>query len=206
MSDHEQENLNRDASQIGMWIFLATEVMFFGGLFTAYSAFHYRHADAFASAGGHTDLWMGAVNTAVLLLSSLTMALAVEAARGTSSRSLLRYLLATIGLGSIFLVLKGIEYVHHINEHLFPGPTFDYSPNSFRGPAELFFYLYFTMTGLHALHMIIGILVLVALAVLAKHRAGGVSDTAVTLTGLYWHFVDVIWIFLFPMFYLVRSR
>ncbi len=202
--DREQQ---REAARIGMWVFLMTEVMFFGALFLVYAYDHRLYPDAFASAGGRTDLWLGAGNTAVLLVSSLTMALAVRAAEERRDRALFQRLLLTMLLGAAFLSLKGLEYSHHIHEHLLPGPSFFYSPSGFTRPAELFFYLYFVMTGLHALHMLVG---LAWLAVLASRARSGAGDgdlfTPVEVAGLYWHFIDVVWIFLFPMFYLVRGH
>ena len=191
----------REAAQLGMWVFLVTEAMLFGALFVVYFYDRRLYPDAFASAGGRTELWMGAGNTAVLLVSSLTMALAVEAAKRDLRRELLFRLLSTMALGAVFLALKGVEYARHIQDHLLPGTGFLYVPAALARPAELFFYLYFTMTGLHALHMLIGLAWLSALA--ARARRPGDRFTLVEIAGLYWHFIDVIWIFLFPMFYLV---
>jgi len=199
-TDLEQQ---REAARIGMWVFLMTEVMFFGTLFVVYFYDHQLYPDAFASAGGRTELWLGAGNTAVLLLSSLTMALAVQAAKQGRGRALLLRLLLTMSLGSVFLALKGLEYARHIHEHLLPGAAFSYAPAGLARPAELFFYLYFTMTGLHALHMLAGLVWLTALAL--RSRRGDLF-TEVEVAGLYWHFIDVVWIFLFPLFYLVRGH
>jgi cytochrome c oxidase subunit 3 len=202
--DREQQ---REAARIGMWVFLMTEVMFFGALFVVYFYDHRLYPDAFASAGGRTDLWLGAGNTAVLLVSSLTMALAVRAAKERRDRALFQRLLLTMILGAAFLSLKGLEYSRHIHEHLLPGASFVYSPSVFTQSAELFFYLYFVMTGLHALHMIVGLAWLAVLAVKARGDGAGADlFTPVEVAGLYWHFIDVVWIFLFPMFYLVRGH
>jgi cytochrome c oxidase subunit 3 len=202
-TDREQR---REAARIGMWVFLTTEVMFFGALFVVYFYDRRLYSEAFASAGGRTDLWLGAGNTAVLLLSSLSMALAVRAAKLGRDRALFRRLLSTMLLGSAFLALKGLEYSRHIHEGLLPGAAFVYAPAALARPAELFFYLYFVMTGLHALHMLVGLAWLAVLAVRA--RADGRADlfTPVEVAGLYWHFIDVVWIFLFPMFYLARGH
>jgi cytochrome c oxidase subunit 3 len=201
--DREQQ---REAARIGMWVFLATEVMFFGSLFVVYFYDHRLYPAAFASAGGRTELWLGAGNTAVLLLSSLTMALAVHAAKDGRGRALSFRLVLTMILGSVFLALKGVEYARHIHDHLLPGATFAYAPAALERSAELFFYLYFTMTGLHALHMLIGLAWLSVLAARARRDGGGDHFTSVEVAGLYWHFIDVVWIFLFPMFYLVRGH
>jgi cytochrome c oxidase subunit 3 len=200
-TDREQQ---REAARIGMWVFLTTELMLFGALFVVYFYDYQRSPDAFASAGGRTDLWLGAGNTAVLLLSSLTMALAVLAAKQGLDRAVFRRLFLTMVLGAAFLALKGLEYSHHIHEHLLPGASFVYSPSALARPAELFFYLYFVMTGLHALHMLVGLGWLGVLAFKARVGDGGPDlSTPVEVAGLYWHFIDVVWIFLFPLFYLV---
>jgi cytochrome c oxidase subunit 3 len=202
--DRDQQ---REAAQLGMWVFLATEVMFFGGLFTAYCCFQGMHAASFASAGGRTDLWLGTANTAVLLLSSLTMALAVRAAKEGQNRRLIAFLLLTMVLGSAFLSFKGLEYTRHIHDHLLPGRTFVCFPPRDAQGAELFFYLYFVMTGLHSLHMLAGIMVLAVIAIrAARGKYSATYHTPVVLAGLYWHFVDVVWLFLFPMFYLIRGH
>jgi len=201
--DVEQQH---DASTLGMWIFLVTEIMFFGGVFTAYVAYRSAYAGAFAHASNHLNLVLGTVNTAVLITSSLTMALAVHAAQLGHRRRLLVWLVLTMTLGTTFLVIKGIEYGHKFEEGLVPGPAFTYA-----GPdapqAQLFFSIYFTLTGIHALHMIIGIVVLAVLVLRAREgRFGASYYTPVELTGLYWHFVDIVWIFLFPLLYLLGRR
>jgi cytochrome c oxidase subunit 3 len=192
-----------DAAALGMWLFLVTEIMFFGGVFTAYVAYRFAYPGAFGHASNHLNLLLGATNTAVLIGSSLTMALAVHGAQLGDQRLLVRGLLGTIALGSAFLVVKVFEYANKFHEGLVPGPAFSYAgpdkPN-----AELFFSLYFAMTGLHAAHMVIGIGILFVL--LARARAGAFGrsyHTPVEMTGLYWHFVDIVWIFLFPLLYLI---
>jgi cytochrome c oxidase subunit III len=192
-----------DASALGMWVFLVTEIMFFGGLFTAYVVYRTAFPAAFHGASKELDIALGALNTVVLITSSLTMALAVHAAQVSRRGMLVVCLLLTIALGTTFLGVKAYEYWHKWHEHLVPGPSFAY-----HGPdatnAQLFFSLYFAMTGLHALHMIIGIGLL---GVLTVRGAQGMFNrfyyTPVELSGLYWHFVDLVWIFLFPLLYLL---
>jgi cytochrome c oxidase subunit 3 len=199
--DAEQQ---REAATLGMWVFLATEVMFFGGLFTAYVAYRALYPDAFGHASDHLDVRLGTTNTAVLITSSLTMALAVRAAQvGEAPARIVRWLAATMALGSTFLVIKLFEYAHKFREGLLPGPTFTYAGPDAR-QAELFFSLYFGMTGLHAVHMVIGLGLLGWLVREARRgRFGPAFHTPVENCGLYWHFVDIVWIFLFPLLYLV---
>jgi cytochrome c oxidase subunit III len=196
----------KDASTLGMWIFLVTEIMFFGGMFTAYVVYRALHPGGFVEASHELDLTMGAINTAVLICSSLTMVLAVSAAQMGSRNALVAYLVLTIALGSVFLGIKAVEYHEKFVNHHVPGPNFH-----FDGPdaanAQLFFSLYFAMTGLHALHMIIGIALLAILAVRAYRGSFGPEYyTPIDMTGLYWHFVDIVWIFLFPLLYLLGGH
>ena len=199
-NDLEQQHA---ASWIGMWVFLATEVMFFGGMFAGYTVYRYWYAQAFSSASNHLDVWLGAINTVVLIGSSFTMALAVYNAETGRTKALIWFLLLTIVLGLVFLGIKFYEYHSKFAEHLVPGSSF-----KFEGPlarqAEIFFSFYFAMTGMHAVHMIIGIGLLSALIVKARRgRFSALYHTPVELTGLYWHFVDIVWIFLFPLLYLL---
>jgi cytochrome c oxidase subunit III len=192
-----------EASWIGMWIFLATEVMFFGGMFVGYTVYRSVYPQAFAGASNHLDVLLGSINTAVLICSSFTMALAVHNAEAGDSRRLVRSLLCTIGLGALFLGIKFFEYYTKFQEHLVPGSAFRFEGPLAR-PAEIFFSFYFAMTGMHALHMIIGIGLLTALIVKARRsRFSPYYYTPVEIIGLYWHFVDIVWIFLFPLLYLV---
>lgn len=202
---HQFDDLDqqREASSLGMWVFLVTEIMFFGGVFTGYTVYRHAYPEAFADASRRLTVVLGAVNTAVLICSSLTMALAVRSAQRGTRRGMTAFLSLTMLLGSVFLVIKGVEYAHKFHDHLVPGATF-----AFEGPhrqhAELFFSFYFAMTGLHALHMVIGIGILGALVVLSSRGRFSPDDYApVENTGLYWHFVDIIWIFLFPLLYLI---
>ncbi|MFQ5527150.1 MAG: cytochrome c oxidase subunit 3 family protein [Thermoanaerobaculia bacterium] len=200
---HEQQ---QEASFFGMWVFLITEVMFFGGLFTAYVVYRTAHQDAFALASNELSIGWGAFNTAVLIGSSLTMALAVWAASGARRKATVGFVIGTIVLGAVFLGVKAIEYSHKFHEHLVPGPGFDAShfPAEMASSAHMFFNLYFLMTGLHALHMIVGIGLLIWLAVLAgRGRFTPENHNLVEGVGLYWHFVDIVWIFLFPLLYLL---
>lgn len=193
----------RDAATLGMWIFLATEVLFFGVLFAAYAVSRLLQPEGFAEGSDHTDLLLGTVNTAVLLTSSLTMALAVRGAALGARRATTAWLLVTASLGVVFLVIKGIEYRQEYVEGLVPVLAFDYAGPEQTG-VTVFFYLYFLMTGLHALHLLIGIGVVATLAWLnARGHFTPDWHTPVELTGLYWHFVDVVWIFLYPVMYLV---
>ena len=193
----------REAALLGMWVFLVTEIMFFGGMFTAYVAYRAAYPGAFAQGSSHLNLLLGAINTAVLIGSSLTMALAVYGSQVGNRKMLVGFLLFTIVLGSVFLGIKAVEYHHKFEEHLVPGHSF-----SLPGPkpqnAQLFFSLYFAMTGMHALHMIIGIGLLTFLVVQASRgRFSPEYHSPVEMTGLYWHFVDIVWIFLFPLLYLI---
>jgi cytochrome c oxidase subunit 3 len=196
----------QEASFFGMWVFLITEIMFFGGLFTAYVIYRLAHQEAFALGSNLLDIRWGAFNTAVLIGSSLTMALSVWAAQTSKRKLLVIFLLATIVLGSVFLGVKGIEYSHKFHEHLIPGPTFamDHFPADQAPYVQMFFNLYFMMTGLHALHMIIGIGLLLTLVVKGARGAFTPENyNFVEGVGLYWHFVDIVWIFLFPLLYLL---
>ncbi len=196
----------KEASTLGMWLFLVTEIMFFGGMFTAYIVYRTLYPNAFAAASHELDITMGAINTAVLIYSSLSMALAVNAAQLGRRKSLVWFLILTIALGAVFLGIKAVEYHEKFVNHHVPGPSFH-----FDGPeaehAQLFFSLYFGMTGLHALHMIVGIVLLSILAIRAhRGRFGSEYYTPIDMTGLYWHFVDIVWIFLFPLLYLLGGH
>lgn len=195
----------RDASALGLWVFLVTEIMFFGGLFAAYILYRSLYPAAFAASSRHLNVELGATNTAILLTSSLTMALAVRSA-SLSQRRLAAVLIgATAVLGLAFLGIKLYEYHHKFVEGLVPGPNFRWSHAGVDArPAQIFFCLYFAMTGLHAVHMIVGIGILAALVVPAfMGKFTAKNHNFVEGTGLYWHFIDVIWIFLFPLLYLV---
>ncbi|MCS6926320.1 MAG: cytochrome c oxidase subunit 3 family protein [Candidatus Binatia bacterium] len=192
-----------EAATLGMWVFLVTEVLFFGGLFLSYIVYRASYPEAFASGSHHLDVMLGAVNTAVLIGSSLTMALAVHAAQEGRRREVVLFLLGTLLLGGVFLGIKGIEYGHKFAQGLVPGPSFVF-PAPHARQVQLFFALYFAMTGLHAAHMVIGIGVLSVLTVMAwRGHFSAVYYAPVEIAGLYWHFVDIVWIFLFPLLYLI---
>jgi cytochrome c oxidase subunit 3 len=202
---HQFDDLaqQKEASTLGMWVFLVTEILFFGGLFLTYSLYRGWYPDAFAAASHEMIVWAGTLNTAVLITSSLTMALAVRAAQTGDRRSLLLFLAATMALGCVFLGVKAFEYYTEVVEHHLPGPGFEFEAAHFRH-AQIFFSLYFLMTGLHALHMVIGLAVM-AVMFWWSYR-GGITPSyyiPIEVTGLYWHFVDIVWIFLFPLLYLI---
>jgi len=216
-----------DTTNFAMWLFLLTEIMFFGGLFTAYLIYRNWYYPAFVEASHQLNIFWGTANTAVLISSSFTMAMGVWSAETRRKGALVLCLVLTFVLGLVFLGIKTIEYKEKIDKHHVPG--FHYSLKSFTDPAsdpeiykeyhdkplpldvarhtELYFFLYFAMTGMHALHMIIGIAILGFM--IFRARAGAYTSGHVTFVenfGLYWHFVDIIWIFLFPLLYLISRH
>lgn len=196
-----------DAATLGMWTFLITEVLFFGGMFAGYSVYRAMYPDAFASTSAYMDIVLGGTNTAVLICSSLTMVLAVRAAQLSNRRDLMLFLILTMVFGTIFLGIKAVEYHSKWVEHLVPGFNFHYDVPQFEHNAQILFFLYFCMTGMHALHMIIGLGLLTYLLVQAYRRVFNANYFApVEMIGLYWHFVDIVWIFLFPLLYLIGHR
>ncbi len=203
--DLEQQ---RETTSLGMWVFLVQEVMFFGGLFLAYIVYRNTYPAAFAEASHHLDYILGGINTAILLGSSFTMALAVRAAQLGHRKGLVIFLLLTIVLGSAFLGVKAFEYHEKFVDHLVPGSSFQWPSNpALKGEVEIFYSLYFIMTGMHALHMVIGVLIMAYLVYRSLH--GGYRPeyySPVEYSGLYWHFVDIVWIFLFPFLYLIGHR
>jgi len=226
---HHFESMGQqvDATSFAMWLFLLTEVMFFGGLFTAYLIYRNWYYPAFVVGSHQLDIFWGTANTAVLITSSFTMAMGVWSAEMRRKGLLVFFLVMTFLLGLAFLGIKTIEYGEKIEKHHVPG--FHYSVQSFvdsRSDKEVFekyhdkslpldmarhtevyFSLYFAMTGMHALHMIIGIAILAFMIVRA--RAGAYTTGHITFVenfGLYWHFVDIIWIFLFPLLYLISRH
>jgi len=203
---HHFENLEqqKEASTFGMWVFLCTEVLFFGGVFATYSIYRSWYPDAFAAASHSLDITLGTINTVVLITSSLTMALAVHAAQLGRRKALLVLLVATLVLGTVFLGIKAVEYIQKFTEHHVPGPSFHFEEEALASHAQIFFSLYFMMTGLHALHMIIGLGILAWMfwwswnGTITREYASPIE-----ISGLYWHFVDIVWIFLFPLLYLI---
>ena len=203
---HHFDNLDQqfEASALGMWLFLVTEILFFGGLFAAYMIYRLMYPRAFAEASHELDVVLGGINTAVLIGSSLTMAMAVWAAQMGRRSGQLLYLALTMGLGLVFLGIKAVEYSAKFEHHLVPGPDFHFAAAHDPIHSQLFFSLYFVMTGLHALHMVIGIAIMAVLFVMAwQGRFTKAYHTPVEVSGLYWHFVDIVWIFLFPLLYLI---
>jgi cytochrome c oxidase subunit III len=203
----------RDAASLGMWWFLATEVMFFGGLFCAYLIYRLKYFGDFGAASKTLAVGLGATNTAVLICSSLTVVLAVWAAQTGRRKMLVANLALTLILGLAFLGIKSVEYKEKFEKHHVPGASFSFEnqpipghPGQYANPqhAQIFFALYFVMTGLHALHMIIGVGIFIWLLTKAwKGQFTPEYNTPVEMGGLYWHFVDVIWIYLFPLLYLI---
>ncbi|HEX6288785.1 MAG TPA: cytochrome c oxidase subunit 3 family protein [Herpetosiphonaceae bacterium] len=194
-----------ESARLGTWAFLATEVMFFGGMFLAYTVYRGAYPEAFAEASHHLDWRLGALNTIVLLTSSLTMALAVWAGQTGRRRPLIIFLAITMLLGLVFLGVKSVEYTEKYLEGHMPllGLPFAWE-GEHAGQAALFFDLYFVMTGFHALHMIIGIGIIAVLIGLAwRGRFNAHYFTPIEMTGLYWHFVDIVWVFLYPLLYLI---
>jgi cytochrome c oxidase subunit 3 len=211
----------KESSTLGMWVFLVTEIMFFGGLFTTYVVYRNMYPESFAAASSTLNVTWGALNTAVLIGSSLTMVLAIWAAQVNWRKGIVLFLLLTMALGTTFLVVKGFEYHDKFVEHHVPGPNFHFEPEvsaehirdmesrdpAFRKHSEIFFSLYFIMTGIHATHMIIGLLILGVLAVYAwRGKFDSEYYNPLEMTGLYWHFVDIVWIFLFPLLYLIGAH
>ena len=202
---HHFETLQQqsEAATLGMWIFLVTEVMFFGGLFTAYMIYRLWYPQAWAEASRALNIYLGGFNTVVLIASSLTMAMAVRNAQTGRRIATVVQLIATMALGMTFLVVKYFEYAEKFRLREVPGPNFHFE-GPFESQAEIYFSLYFAMTGLHALHMIIGFGLMSVITWMAwKGRFSREWYTPVEMSGLYWHFVDIVWIFLFPLLYLV---
>src|SRR5215510_7500353 len=219
--DIEQQ---REAGTLGMWAFLVTEIMFFGGLFLAYILYRRYYPVEFAVASNSLNVTMGFINTLVLICSSLTMALAVYFSQIGNHRLITVFLLLTMALGTTFLVVKGFEYHEKYVEHHVPVrfPTYEFKWEAHAkeaasgheatlfavdtGKVEMFFWLYFAMTGVHALHMIIGLGILTTLVIMTRRgRFTPEYHSPVELSGLYWHFVDIVWIFLFPLLYLIGA-
>ncbi len=194
----------KETSALGMWIFLITEIMFFGGMFMMYTVYRNLYPEVWEHASHSLSAVIGAVNTAILLTSSFTMALAVRSSQLGKKKLLITFLSITILFGLGFLGIKGYEWYEKFEMHHVPGPAFHLAGETMQGPAQLFFSLYFCMTGVHAAHMIVGIGILLTLIIRASRGVFSANYwTPIEMAGLYWHFVDVIWIYLFPLLYLV---
>jgi cytochrome c oxidase subunit 3 len=195
------EHYDPQASKFGMWLFLFTEILLFGGLFIVYSVYRYLYADAFHLAARELDLTMGTINSIILLISSTTVSMAITSIQNGNSKMSGRFILATMVLGLIFLINKYFEWGTKIGHGLYPGSD---QLAGFGYGDTLFFGLYFAMTGLHALHMVIGLVVWgFAYSYIRSGRTHQHKPTLVENSGLYWHLIDVIWIFLFALFYLI---
>jgi cytochrome c oxidase subunit 3 len=223
---HHFENMEqqREAGTLGMWVFLVTEIMFFGGMFLAYTLYRSLYPAAFASGSNHLDITLGAVNTGVLILSSFTMAMAVYSTQVGKHRPQVLFLVVTLLLGLTFLGIKAKEYSDKYHDHLIPGRLIPGNPfdpeiaqhgdedphklhlleGATKEKVEMFYWIYFAMTGMHALHMIIGGGLLTYLIIFSlRRRFDPEYHSPVEVIGLYWHFVDIVWIFLFPLLYLL---
>jgi len=201
------EDLEKQASaaRLGMWAFLGSEVLLFSGLFALYAGYRTMYPADFASAVAHDNVAIGTTNTFILLTSSLTVALAVHAIRAARARRAAGLLLASVALGLLFLVLKGFEYAEHFRQGIYPGDRYRFAELSGYG-AKTFFTIYYVATGLHALHVTAGISVLGYLA-WACRRGHYTPEyhMPLELGGLYWHLVDIVWIFLWPLLYLAHA-
>jgi cytochrome c oxidase subunit III len=196
----------QEASTLGMWFFLAQEIMFFGGMFWVYILYRYWYHDGFVAASHHLDLFWGGLNTVILIVSSLTMAFAVRSAQLGNRMAQVKWIIATMVFGAAFLGIKAIEYSAKFRDHVIPGVNFQWHDVDPTG-AQAFFSIYFALTGMHALHMIIGLGIMSWLLWQAwKGRFNQHYYTPVEISGLYWHFVDIVWIFLFPLLYLVERH
>jgi cytochrome c oxidase subunit 3 len=235
---HQFENIQQqnECYIVGMWSFLVTEIMFFGALFLAYTLYRYQNPQVFVEAHKHLEVGWGALNTVILLTSSLTMALAVHGGQTGNRRRQINFMFITILFAFGFLGIKTIEYKAKFKHQLFPGPSFHWQTHEaieaeaksgaiaegaeakphvhetkvgvegqdFAAKAQMFFCLYFAMTGLHGIHVIIGILIMGTMVIMLKIDHPAMRDYMPTeLAGLYWHFVDIVWIFLFPLYYLI---
>lgn len=191
--------LQRQGVGLGMWIFLASEILFFGALFCSYAVYRSFNDEAFRVAGEHTGIVYGSINTVLLLTSSLTMTVALRAATLEMRKLTLIFLALTAALGLAFLACKGLEYREDLKQHLFPGPDFPLSPAA----TQLFWGFYWIMTGIHAVHLSAGIAVVGGVFVLFKRRIVPVQGSTMEGAAIYWHFVDAVWLVLFPLLYLV---
>lgn len=190
--------LQREGVGLGMWIFLVSEVLFFGGLFVSYAVYRSFNEEAFRIAGEHTEIVYGTINTVLLLTSSLTMTVALRAATANMRDLTLACLAVTAALGVAFLICKGLEYREDLKEHLFPGPHFPLAPPA----TQMFWGFYWIMTGIHAVHLSGGIAIVLVVLVLFKRRVIPVQGSTMEGVAIYWHFVDSVWLVLYPLLYL----
>lgn len=192
----------REAGLLGLWIFIATELMLFGGLFAGIMVYRFSYPEAMRAGAARLDMWLGGLNTAVLLTSSLLVALAVAAARDGRGVACARRLLGAGGLGVLFLAIKAYEYAREYAEGLMPGigPPFPLD----QPESRLFFNIYFATTGLHALHLVLGIAFVAGGAWMVRAGRWPLPARAIRIEGggIYWHFVDIVWVFLYPVLYL----
>jgi cytochrome c oxidase subunit 3 len=205
-ADLEQQ---KATSTFGMWLFLVTEIMFFGGMFATYLVYRISYFNAWVAGSQTMEIKLGAINTAVLICSSLTMVMAVHSAKLANRKLTGLFLVLTLLLGFTFLGIKAVEYHGHWVHHEVPGPTFHFEHEGNYDPRQvsMFFSLYFAMTGMHAVHMIIGAGLLTWLLIAnARGRFTAEYNSPVEMVGLYWHFVDLVWIYLFPLLYLISHH
>ena len=191
--------LQREGVSVGMWMFLVSEVLFFSGLFATYAVYRSFNAEAFRVAGAHTEILYGSINTVLLLTSSLTMTVALRAATARMHEATLVCLALTAAIGLAFLACKGLEYHDDLSKHLFPGENFPLNPPS----TAMFWGFYWIMTGIHAIHLSAGIAVVLVVFVLFKRGIIPVQDSTMEGVAIYWHFVDSVWLVLYPLLYLV---
>ncbi len=198
-----------ETATMGMWLFLVTEIMFFGGMFCAYLVYRFSYFNAWNAGSQHMEILWGALNTGILICSSLTMVMAVHSAKEGNRKLIMLFLILTLLLGLAFLGIKGIEYYNHWQHGEVPGLHWHWEEQGNYDPRQvaIFFSLYFAMTGMHAIHMIIGAGLLTWLLIRAyKGDFSAEYNSPVEMCGLYWHFVDVVWIYLFPLLYLVSKH
>ncbi|MCZ6818072.1 MAG: cytochrome c oxidase subunit 3 family protein [Calditrichaeota bacterium] len=202
---HHFEDMDQqfEASALGMWTFLVQEILFFGGLFAGYFVYRSMYPEAFITGSALLDIKLGTINTAVLICSSLTMALSVYWSKQGKRNKTILFLVATLALGGVFLGIKAVEYSHKIHAGLLPGNGFAYD-GLLADQVRIFYSFYFTMTGMHAFHMVVGAGILLYLIRQTwLERYSPEYSTPIEMFGLYWHFVDIVWIFLFPLLYLL---
>ena len=203
VTQHSDPHYDQEASKLGLWLFIFTELLLFGGLFIVYSNYRFLNPEAFQMAGHELNLTIGAINTVILLVSSMTVAMSITALQLGNKKLTLILLSATILLALVFLENKYFEWGVKFDHGIWPGSQ--HLINDMSNGEVLFFGLYFVMTGLHALHIVVGmVLIIVALNKVQKGTVNENRPSLLENAGLYWHLVDLIWIFLFPLFYLIH--